>query len=103
MTDVALTFAGLIAVGIKIMSVLKFVEAKDWLAFRNQVGAWLVGIVVVFWGANIQGISATEIGGIALGDMTLPTLAYIGLALGSTGSLVYDGLSSLDNNRTAKI
>lgn len=103
MSDIALSFAGLIAVGIKIISTAKFIETKDYKALAYQVGAWLVGIVLVLWGSTIQGIQANEIGGITLADMTLSTKLYIGFALGSTGSLIVDGIKAIDNNQSSKI
>lgn len=101
--DIALSFAGLIAVGVKIVSVLKFVEAKDWKSLQYQVAAWVVFIALAFWGANIQGIENTVIGDIELGDMTAATLLYVGFALGSTGSLAVDVLKAIDNKSTTKV
>lgn len=103
MMDIALSFAGLLAVGIKILSVVKFVEQKDTKSLAYQLGAWVVGILLVLWGAEIQGIQATQFGDITLGDMTFWTKIYIGFALGSTGSLVYDGITAVDNNRTSRL
>lgn len=101
--EIALTLAGLVAVAVKIGSALKFIEAKDWLALRNQVGAWIIGILVIFWGATIQSIQDQEISGIALTAMTASTKFYIGFALGSVGSVIYDAIVSNDNNRTSKV
>lgn len=101
--EVALSFAGLIAVGVKIVSVLKFIEAKDWRSLQYQVAAWVVFIALAFWGANIQGIENTLIGEIALRDMTAWTLLYIGFALGSTASVGVDIIKAIDNKSTTKV
>lgn len=101
--DIALSFAGLIAVGVKIVSVAKFIETKNWKSLQYQVLAWAVFVVLAFWGANIQGIQNTVIGEIQLGDMTAATLLYIGFALGSTASLGVDVIKAIDNNSTSKV
>lgn len=100
---IALTFVGLVTLGIKIMSTLKFIKDRDFEALYWQLGAWGVGIVLVLWAAHIQVINDTLIGTLALWQMDIPTQLYVGLALGSTGSFLYDRTVARDNNRVSKI
>lgn len=98
-----LTFASLLALGVKIVSTLKFIENQDWRSLRIQVTAWVVTTILVFWGAEIQGIRATVFDGIALSDLGNWTKLYLGLTIGSAGSLLVDKLRSDDNASTSKV
>lgn len=101
--SIALTFAGLITNGIKIMSFAKFIDAQDWEAARWQATAWGISILLVLWGAHIVGIRDTAIGDVPLRLMDIPTQIFVGLSLGSTGSFIYDRTVARDDNRTSKI
>lgn len=98
-----LTWVGLIAAGVKVVSVIKQIwpSLKAW---QIQVIAWLVAMVMVLVGAQIDVIKDTEINGMALGLMNIKTQLGLGFIFGSAGSLVgADVLSAIDRNKTTAV
>lgn len=97
-----LTWTTLIALSVKIVSVVKMVFPKlnPW---QIQLAAWLVSIAAVFLGAQVQGVQDTKLGDIALVNMLFWTKVYVGLGLGAVGSLTNDTLRAVDNNSTTKV
>ncbi len=98
-----LSWVGFVALLVKFTSVTKFIEAKDWKALRVQVYAWVIAVVGVFFASEVQGLQQYVISNVALEDMSFWTLLYIGLGLGSTGSLAADALRAVDGNSTTRV
>lgn len=96
---------GLVALGalvVKFTDLLKFLTNKDWNAAITQIVVWVAGFAAVGLFAQTVLADGVEFGGVTLADMNLATLAYIGLTIGSAGSVAYDFKRARDDADTAK-
>ncbi len=98
-----LTSVGLVALMVKFTSVAKFVEEKEWKKLRVQVYAWVIGVLGILLASQVQGLQDQLISNVALRDMSFWTLLYVGLGIGSTGSLVADTLRAVDNKSSTSV
>lgn len=99
----ALGFLALAALVIKITSVIKSI-GKDNNMVVTQLVVWVVGIIVLFLGAEaeitetliIPGLTATP-----LGDMDTASIILAGFILGSSGAFAYDVKKAIDGSDSA--
>ncbi len=97
------TWAALIALSVKTVSFIKS-AAPQLTGWQTQGIAWVVTIAYVFLGAEVQGIQTSDLNGIQLQAMELWDKVYVGLAVGSVGSLVgNDVLRAVDNNSKTSV
>jgi hypothetical protein len=94
--------AALVALGIKIVSFLKFLRS-GWTddAFTQAV-TWVVGIGLVFAAAAANITSGITLYGVTLGHANAASKVLIGMALLSLGSFAYDFKKSRDDTDSAK-
>lgn len=94
--------ATLIALGVKIVSFLKFIRAGWTDDAFTQVVTWMVGVVLVFLAAEANLIQNFELYGISLAEANVASKILIGMSLLSLGSFAYDVKKARDNSDTAR-
>jgi hypothetical protein len=98
----AITVATLIALVIKVVSVVKAI-GKDTNLVLTQALTWVVGAVILSLAATADltaGLTPIE-GGPTLGELDMASIVLIGLAWASTASVVYDWKKARDNSDSA--
>lgn len=98
----ALTLASLIALGMRIVSFLKFIRAKDWNSVATQAAAWVAGVVVVFIAAEADIVQNLKVAGFALADINDWSKVLLGMMFLSLGSTAYQLTKALDNSQSAE-
>lgn len=84
----------------KAMTVIKAI-GKDWNMVITQVGVWVLGWLVALLAAHSTWGSELVIQNVSLGNMNAADLGFLGLAIGSGISQVYDFKKARDNTDTA--
>ena len=98
-----LTLASLIALGMRFVSFVKYVRAKDWNSVVTQASAWGAGVFLVFLAgaADITNKLVLWEGVPALTDVNASSKVLLGFMFLSLGSQVYEFKKALDRNDTA--
>lgn len=94
-----MTLAGLAALVVKVMTVVKSV-GKDNRAVVTQVVTWAVGIAVAFLAAHAKVTSDLVVfGAFRLGDLDASSLVLAGISVASLGStLLHDFPNAIDSS-----
>lgn len=98
----ALTWVGLAALALKVVSFLKYAAARDWTGFQNQAVTWLAGVSLVMVAAQADLAASLVVAERPLADFDVWSQILIGLSLGAAGSVAYDYKKALDGTDTAK-
>lgn len=94
--------AALVALGMKVLSLLKFVRAGETSRAVDLVASWLVGILVAFVAAEATLAQGIVLLGVPLGDMNPFDKILAGMSLLSLGGVVYDYNAARDETRSSK-
>jgi uncharacterized membrane protein len=99
-----LSLASLIALGMSIVSMVKFVRAKDLNSVVTQVVAWAVGIALVFLAgaADVTSHLVLFKGVPALGDINAASKVLLGMMFLSTGSQIHNFRKAFDNSQSSE-
>lgn len=84
----------------KVMTVLKAI-GKDWNMVWTQVAVWVIGVAVVCLGVHTTWAGTIVIQDVALWNMNLADQIFLGIAVGSGISQLYDFKKARDNGDTA--
>jgi hypothetical protein len=100
-----LSFVPLVALSAFILQVTNFAkELRNWSSQKNavvtQAVAWLAGVVCVLVFAQTQFAVGVSVAGIALVKLNFWSQVFIGLAVGSSGSTIFDGIKAVDNTQS---
>lgn len=93
--------ASLIALGMKFVSFLKYLKAKDWNGVFTLLIVWVAGIAVVFLAAAADVTKTLAIAGFVLGDINNASRLLLGMMLLSLGAVVNDFKKALDKTDSA--
>lgn len=93
-----LALAALVAT---LINFLKFVRNGDTNGALTQLSVWVAGVVAVVLVANTDWSDTLIFGEIALSDMNFASLVFLGLSVGSVGSVGHEVIKSLDNSDSA--
>jgi len=92
------------ALTLKLMDFVRYLKAGDSNGVITQFAAWVIGVVVTVLVAQTDWADGISVGDMTLGTINIWSLIFVGLAAGSTASVVKDvGYKALDNNNTAAI
>lgn len=98
-------FAPLVAAAALVLKVLDFVKAlknQDSNAIVTQLGVWIAGVGVIFLLGSTDFASGVEVAGYTLDSLNAWSLVFLGLTVGSTGSLIFDFKKSFDNTDSSR-
>ncbi len=98
-----LTLTSLIAMGMRLVSFLKYLRAKDWNSVVTQASSWAAGIAIVFL-AGAADITAKLVlfpGVPTLSDVNAASKVLLGMMFLSLGSQVYEFKKAIDRNDNA--
>lgn len=97
------TLASLIALGMRVVSFLKYARARDWNATFTQACVWASGVALVFLAgaADVTNKLILFKGVPTLSDINSASKILLGLMLLSLGSQVYEFKKAFDRNDTA--
>lgn len=98
-----ITVVALLALAKKFVDFSKYVTNKDVNGAFTQIWAWGAGVVAVVIFAATDFAEDVPVGAHRLGDLAFWSLVWLGLGIGSTGSVVTDLIKSRDNNDSAKM
>lgn len=88
----------------KIVDVLKYAVAAEWVPLRTQLVVWVAAIGVVLLAAQADLTEGLQlIGGVALGNLNVWSLILAGLLIGSGASGTVDFKKALDNTDSAGV
>ncbi len=79
----------------------KLATNRKWSALLTQLITWTAGVAVVLLLAHTDFAADVEIGAYRLGALNVWSQVFLGLTVGSWGSVVYDIRRSLDNGDSA--
>lgn len=98
-----LTLTSLIALGMRIVSFVKYVRARDWNSVVTQAASWVAGVAVVFLAgaADITSKLVLFPGVPSLSDINSASKVLLGAMLLSLGSQVYEFKKAFDRNDSA--
>lgn len=99
-----LSLASLIALGMSLVSFLKFLRAKDVNSVATQAATWAVGIALVFLAAEADITSKLVLvnGVPPLGDINAASKVLLGMMFLSLGSQVYNFRKAIDGSQTSE-
>jgi glutamine amidotransferase PdxT len=97
-----LTLIALAALVAKIVSVVKYAQARDGAAVGTQLAVWGTGVGVIALAAQADVAASIEVVGTTLGALDFPSQILVGLSLGSFGSQVYDFKRAIDGTDSAR-
>lgn len=86
------TLALAAAVVKKVMDTARMAGSKDFKGVLTQVGAWLAGVLAVWTAAQ----AGQTVSGVNLAHVGMVVIIMLGIAVGSVGSTVHDGLAAWD-------
>lgn len=89
------------ALVVAIINFIKFIKAGDGNGIATQLAVWVAGVVVLFIAAQTDFASGISIGDMEIDQMNAWTLVFVGLTLGSVGTLANDIKKALDNSDSA--
>lgn len=93
--------AALVALGMKVVSLLKFLRSGWTDDAFTQVVTWVVGVVIVFLAAEADITQDVALYGTTLGAANVASKILIGMSLLSIGSVLYDFRKARDNTDSA--
>jgi hypothetical protein len=98
-----LSLVSLIALGMSIVSFLKFARAKDWNSVVTQGATWAVGIFLVFLAGEADITSGIVLikGVPPLGSINAFSKVLLGFMFLSLGSQVYNLKKAIDRSDSA--
>lgn len=97
-----LTLASLIALGMRIVSFLKYLRAADWNSAFTQAATWGAGVVLVFLAGAADVTQQLELfNGIVLGTVNAASKILLGMMFLSLGSQVYEFKKAIDRSDSA--
>lgn len=87
----------------KIVDLARYVKAGDANGIVTQLLAWVAGSAVIALAAHTPWAAGLEFGGVALATLNIPAQIFVGIAVGSAGSLATDALKAADNSQSAAL
>lgn len=99
-------FAPLVAAAALVLKILDFIKALkngDANVIVTQLGVWIAGVVVIFLLGSTDFASGVEVASYTLDDLNPWSLIFLGLTVGSTGSLIFDFKKSFDNTDSSRV
>lgn len=96
-----ITVVALLALAKKFVDFSKYVTNKDVNGAFTQVWAWGAGIAAVLIFAATDFAEDVPVGTHQLGGLAFWSLVWLGLGIGSAGSIVTDIIKSRDNSDSA--
>lgn len=93
-----LALAALVAT---LINFLKYVRNSDTNGALTQLSVWAAGVAAVLLVAQTDWSNALVFGEIALSDMNLASQIFLGLSVGSVGSVGHEVIKSLDDSDSA--
>jgi len=98
----AVTVVALVALIWKLVDVMKYMSASDWIAVRTQVIVWVAAIAVVALASQADlSEQLTLVGDRPLGSLNVWSIVLAGFLLGSTTSATVDVKKAIDGKDTA--
>jgi hypothetical protein len=85
----------------KVNDFLKYVSNRDLNGALTQMVVWASGISVMLLAGAMDWAEGIEVGGQVLGDLNLTSIIFVGLSLSSSGSVLYDFQTAIDNHDSA--
>lgn len=100
----AVSVALLIGLIWKIGDWFKLVTNKDWNGAGTQVFMWVVGVVVLLIAAEANAFQQFSLPGMQdpLGSLNFWSMVLLGMAITSSGSVLFDFKKAFDNTDSAK-
>jgi hypothetical protein len=85
----------------KVVDFVKLLRVRDWNGVVTQAAVWGAGVGTTFLLAHTDFSSGIKIADLPLASLNASTLVLLGLSLGSTASVLYDGKRALDRSDSA--
>lgn len=98
-------FAPLLAMAALVFSLinfLRFLSGKDYKSAVTQLTVWVGGVVVAFLVAQTDFASGISVGDLPLDQLNGWSLLFVGLSIGSTGSVVNELRGAIDNSDSTR-
>lgn len=92
----------LLATVFAVVNFLKFVRAGDWNAAGTQLVVWAGGFAVIALAAQTALFGNYAVNGHALATLGVWDLLFVGLNIGSGGSLANEVKKAIDRHDTAQ-
>ena len=90
-----------LALSVKFIDWVKYMRAKDANGVVSQAASWAGGVAVILLLAQTDFASGVEIAGEGLSNLNVWSQIFIGLSVGSTGSLAFDFKKAIDGTDSA--
>lgn len=88
---------------VKLIDFLRYAVARDRNGVATQITAWAGGVIVFLLVAQTAWADGIPIGSRPLSRLSVWSLVFAGMTLGSMGSVIKDTLKSVDNHNSSVI
>ncbi len=93
----------MIALIVKLIDFVRYARNGDINGVCTQLAVWGAGVVGALLVSQTNWADGIVIGGLPLSKMSIWSVVFAGLSLGSTASLAKDTLKSVDNHNSSAI
>lgn len=93
----------MIALIVKLIDFVRYARNGDINGVVTQLATWTAGVLVALLVSQTNWAGGIVIGGLPLSRLSVWSVIFAGLTLGSTASLMKDTLKSVDNHNSSAI